>query len=47
METTYKFKICDGECKIRTVEIKATSLDAAKTKLFKKYAPLVVFNNHF
>lgn len=47
MESTYKFKILDSEGKARTVEIKATSLDAAKTKLFKKYAPLVVYNNHF
>lgn len=47
MEATYKFKICDGEGKVRTVEIKATSLDKARIKLYKKYHPLVVYNNHF
>lgn len=44
---TYKFKILDSEGKTRTVEIWAPSLDAAKTILFKEFAPLVVFNNHF
>lgn len=46
MEETYKFKICDSECKIRTVEVKAASYDAALKELVKKYAPLVVFGNH-
>jgi len=47
MESTYRFKICDNECKIRTVEIKAASYDAALKELYKKYSPMAVFGNHF
>jgi hypothetical protein len=44
---TYKFLIRDVEGKVRTVKIEAEFPDLAKIELFKKYAPMVVYGNHF
>jgi len=43
----FKFRIRDEAGVVRIVAVKAASKDKALRKLYKKYNPLVVYNNYF